>query len=89
MGDALLLQWCRLLELVLQVPLCPTDIRLDILPLSITDMSSFSPLDLKHVDKMTFDFQLGQPFRPFQQLMGVLPAASREHVPQAYQVKLA
>lgn len=42
--------------------------------------------DLKGVDKMTFEFELGTPFRPFQQLMGVLPEASKEHIPIAYQV---
>lgn len=42
--------------------------------------------DLKGVDKMTFKFDLGKPFKPFEQLMGVLPAASKDHIPQAYQV---
>ncbi|TFY75929.1 hypothetical protein EWM64_g8082 [Hericium alpestre] len=41
--------------------------------------------DLKGVDKMSFSFDLATPFKPFQQLMGVLPAASMEHVPTAYQ----
>ncbi|KXN82677.1 5'-3' exoribonuclease 1, partial [Leucoagaricus sp. SymC.cos] len=40
--------------------------------------------DLRDVDKMTFDFELGTPFKPFEQLMGVLPAASMEHIPGAY-----
>eukprot|EP00051_Salpingoeca_urceolata_P002890 m.53531 g.53531 ORF g.53531 m.53531 type:complete len:1392 (-) comp12390_c0_seq3:40-4215(-) len=31
------------------------------------------------------NFNLGRPFRPFEQLMAVLPAASRQHVPLAYQ----
>ena len=35
---------------------------------------------------MTFNFNLGKPFRPFEQLMGVLPAASKDHVPEAYRV---
>jgi 5'-3' exoribonuclease 1 len=35
---------------------------------------------------MKFDFQLGKPFTPFQQLMGVLPEDSKEHVPGAYRV---
>jgi 5'-3' exoribonuclease 1 len=35
---------------------------------------------------MKFDFQLGTPFTPFQQLMGVLPEDSKEHVPSAYRV---
>ncbi|KAF8648106.1 hypothetical protein AX16_006403 [Volvariella volvacea WC 439] len=40
--------------------------------------------DLRGVDKMSFTFELGQPLRPFEQLMGVLPVASREHIPLAY-----
>ncbi|KAG6873483.1 hypothetical protein C0995_015186 [Termitomyces sp. Mi166 len=41
--------------------------------------------DLRGIDQMTFEFELGKPFRPFEQLMGVLPAASRDNVPTAYQ----
>ncbi|KAJ3538611.1 hypothetical protein NM688_g6492 [Phlebia brevispora] len=41
--------------------------------------------DLKGIDKMEFNFDLGKPFRPFQQLMGVLPAASKDLIPLAYQ----
>ncbi|KAK7682624.1 hypothetical protein QCA50_014424 [Cerrena zonata] len=41
--------------------------------------------DLKGVDQMSFSFDLGHPFHPFEQLMGVLPAASKELIPQAYQ----
>ncbi|KAL0953086.1 hypothetical protein HGRIS_004359 [Hohenbuehelia grisea] len=41
--------------------------------------------DLRGVDKMTFDFELGKPFKPFEQLMGVLPLASKDHIPEAYQ----
>ncbi|KAJ6526042.1 exonuclease II [Mycena capillaripes] len=41
--------------------------------------------DLRGVDKMEFKFVLGRPFRPFEQLMGVLPVASKEHIPVAYQ----
>lgn len=40
--------------------------------------------DLTSVASMKFDFDIGVPFRPFQQLMGVLPAASQEHIPLAY-----
>ena len=36
---------------------------------------------------MAFEFELGKPFKPFEQLMGVLPFASREHIPQAFQVR--
>ncbi|KAF8635064.1 hypothetical protein AX15_000556 [Amanita polypyramis BW_CC] len=41
--------------------------------------------DLRNVDQMVFQFELGTPFKPFQQLMGVLPVASMEHIPVAYQ----
>lgn len=40
--------------------------------------------DLKNIADFKFDLKLGTPFKPFQQLMGVLPADSQEHVPQAY-----
>lgn len=35
---------------------------------------------------MTFNFDFGKPFRPYEQLMGVLPVASMEHIPLAYRV---
>ena len=35
---------------------------------------------------MNFSFELGHPFKPFEQLMGVLPEASKEHIPLAYRV---
>lgn len=35
---------------------------------------------------MKFDFKLGTPFKPYEQLMGVLPEASKELIPAAYQV---
>ena len=37
---------------------------------------------------MSFHFDLGKPFRPYEQLMGVLPVASMEHIPVAYRVCL-
>ncbi|KAF9778851.1 exonuclease II [Thelephora terrestris] len=40
--------------------------------------------DFVGVDKMVFHFELGKPFRPFEQLMGVLPEASKELVPPPY-----
>jgi 5'-3' exoribonuclease 1 len=43
--------------------------------------------DLKGIGEMTFDFELGKPFRPFEQLMGVMPEASKELLPEAYQVR--
>ena len=35
---------------------------------------------------MEFKFELGTPFRPFEQLMGVLPEASKELLPMAFRV---
>eukprot|EP01116_Phalansterium_solitarium_P020513 TRINITY_DN6088_c0_g1_i1.p1 TRINITY_DN6088_c0_g1~~TRINITY_DN6088_c0_g1_i1.p1 ORF type:complete len:1011 (-),score=391.46 TRINITY_DN6088_c0_g1_i1:223-3255(-) len=40
--------------------------------------------EMKDVDR-DITFELGQPFKPVEQLMGVLPAASKQHVPVAYQ----
>ncbi|CCF54627.1 putative KEM1 - multifunctional nuclease [Ustilago hordei] len=40
--------------------------------------------DLKNVGEMKFEFELGKPFRPFDQLMGVLPALSNQHIPFAF-----
>lgn len=44
--------------------------------------------DLKGVADMKFGFDYGKPFTPFQQLMGVLPVDSMEHVPLAYRVSV-
>lgn len=44
-------------------------------------------LDLKNVAQLEFNFVLGEPFHPYQQLMGVLPAASKELVPSAFRVR--
>jgi 5'-3' exoribonuclease 1 len=35
---------------------------------------------------MTFNFTVGIPFRPFDQLMGVLPSQSRQHVPECLRI---
>jgi 5'-3' exoribonuclease 1 len=40
--------------------------------------------DLKNFSEAKFNFDIGTPFLPFQQLMGVLPAASRQHIPEPY-----
>ena len=37
---------------------------------------------------MTFQFELGKPFHPFEQLMGVLPEASNELIPPSYRVSM-
>jgi Xrn1 helical domain len=44
-------------------------------------------LDLKGVGEMSFSFDLGKPFQPYEQLMGVMPEASKELLPMAYQVR--
>ncbi|KAH9938476.1 XRN 5'-3' exonuclease N-terminus-domain-containing protein [Fomitopsis serialis] len=47
----------------------------------------FAPFaaDFEDIRTMNMDFNLGQPFKPFEQLMGVFPAASRQHIPEAFQ----
>ena len=42
----------------------------------VSDIRDFASLDLH--------FELGQPFLPYEQLLGVLPAASRALLPEAY-----
>lgn len=46
----------------------------------------YSPMisDVKKGLHADIDFKLGQPFKPFQQLMGVLPDRSKKIVPEAY-----
>ncbi|KAL3861178.1 hypothetical protein ACJMK2_007243 [Sinanodonta woodiana] len=41
--------------------------------------------DVKDFKDMNIEFEYGQPFLPFQQLMAVLPAASKDHLPKAFQ----
>lgn len=41
--------------------------------------------DIKGFADLKFDFDLGTPFLPFQQLLAVLPAASKSLLPVAYQ----
>jgi len=42
--------------------------------------------DVKGFSNLKLDFEYGQPFLPYQQLMAVLPAASKSLLPQALQV---
>lgn len=42
----------------------------------ISDLKNFKDFDIK--------FEMSSPFLPFQQLMSVLPAGSRDHVPECY-----
>ncbi|KAH9977999.1 XRN 5'-3' exonuclease N-terminus-domain-containing protein [Lactifluus volemus] len=46
----------------------------------------FAPFaaDFEEVDKMDIRFDLGKPFQPFEQLMGVFPASSRKHIPAVF-----
>ncbi|GAA5825421.1 hypothetical protein JCM3770_002129 [Rhodotorula araucariae] len=47
----------------------------------------FSPFASDFVDLASLDikFELGEPFHPYEQLMGVFPAASRIHLPEPFQ----
>eukprot|EP00036_Acanthoecidae_sp_10tr_P016736 CAMPEP_0206304000 /NCGR_PEP_ID=MMETSP0106_2-20121207/9523_1 /ASSEMBLY_ACC=CAM_ASM_000206 /TAXON_ID=81532 /ORGANISM="Acanthoeca-like sp., Strain 10tr" /LENGTH=1375 /DNA_ID=CAMNT_0053734805 /DNA_START=73 /DNA_END=4197 /DNA_ORIENTATION=- len=41
--------------------------------------------DIHGIADLKLNFELGEPFLPFQQLMSVLPPASKKHVPEAMQ----
>ncbi|CAG8688657.1 9885_t:CDS:2, partial [Cetraspora pellucida] len=41
--------------------------------------------DLYDLEKFDIQFELGRPFKPFEQLMGVLPEGSKNLLPPAYQ----
>ncbi|KAK3704912.1 5'-3' exoribonuclease 2 [Vermiconidia calcicola] len=40
--------------------------------------------DFKDMDKMKVEFNKGKPFRPYEQLMGVMPAASNHTIPKPF-----
>jgi 5'-3' exoribonuclease 2 len=40
--------------------------------------------DFEELPTLSLNFELGEPFRPVEQLMGVFPAASRKHIPPAF-----
>ncbi|KAA8914561.1 exoribonuclease 2 [Sphaerosporella brunnea] len=42
--------------------------------------------DFKDVGKLDIKFKKGKPFKPFEQLMGVLPAASKHNLPVPFQM---
>ncbi|KAG5847732.1 hypothetical protein ANANG_G00129340 [Anguilla anguilla] len=41
--------------------------------------------DVRNIAGLKLEFDLGKPFMPFEQLLGVLPAASKDLLPQCYQ----
>ncbi|KAF3933279.1 hypothetical protein ABW20_dc0105352 [Dactylellina cionopaga] len=40
--------------------------------------------DFENIGALEISFTLGKPFRPFEQLMGVLPAASKHNIPKPF-----
>ncbi|KAF3085412.1 5'-3' exoribonuclease 2 [Orbilia oligospora] len=40
--------------------------------------------DFENIGELKINFTLGKPFKPFEQLMGVLPAASKHNIPKAF-----
>jgi hypothetical protein len=44
---------------------------------------------LKDISEMLFDFPLSTPFRPYEQLMGVLPLVNKDNIPSAYHVNIS
>ena len=73
--------------MVLWVPLLSNDIGLALFPLFFASLPwscCLRILDVKLGLDADIKFQLGQPFRPYQQLMGVLPDRSKTIVPTPY-----
>ena len=63
-------------------------VRTDCSILPFPSVFTHENTDFVGVDKMTFQFELGRPFRPFEQLMGVLPEGSKELIPPPYRVSV-
>lgn len=42
--------------------------------------------DIRGISSLRIHFELGEPFKPFEQLLAVLPAASKGLLPVCYQV---
>ena len=41
--------------------------------------------DVHNFDDINLDFEMGEPFKPFEQLLAVLPAASKDLLPKAFE----
>lgn len=42
--------------------------------------------DIRNISSLKIHFELGKPFKPFEQLLAVLPSASKNLLPTCYQV---
>ena len=79
MGFVILLSWCSILVVVLPLSLFTKDHRY---PVFIWCLR----VDVRKGLKVDMSFDPAQPFKPFEQLMGVLPSRSRKLLPEAYRV---
>ena len=79
MGAFILLPWRSFLVLVLPISLFSENYRYDLLIIRLM-------IDIRRGLKVEMKFDLAQPFKPFEQLMGVLPSRSRKLLPEAYRV---
>jgi hypothetical protein len=80
MGSFILLSWCSFLGMVLPLSLFHQNYRFA--------SERGANEDVKKGLKIDMTFNLGQPFKPFEQLMGVLPSRSRKLLPEAFRVGL-
>ena len=75
------------MALVLSLSLLSKDIRLvHILYLIVNILLIQRFTDIRKGLGVDLNFKLGRPFRPFEQLMGVLPDRSKSIVPKPYWV---
>lgn len=57
-----------------------------LLKLQVYHLHTILTLDVRKGLKVDMSFDLAQPFKPFEQLMGVLPSRSRKLIPEPYRV---